>query len=659
MKKSFFAKTIRGKVIAMTAGITLAITFITVAICFSVFQSFLHRNQIQTAEFNLQLAASSICSDMEDIIYLNDWCRSNNLVLGYLESFMGKERMTYASREDKGLRPIALSTFDRVKEEYMVTKSHNYITRLIISTDNSNNLLQLVSSSDETSPHNISRLTSMDFYPYLYNSADYQWVGFVDDPFFNKVNTNLVIPIVRPVYKSYNSDVIGWTYMSVSSSLLTDYFRSYPLADDSTLYFSMGEILYRLDGNQFVKAPSDFTIVSDISQNVLDKKTKAQTIRMTDGSRRTLVSRELEPARGTEPRDWCLYQVLSEQQLNAQRRVYFLLIFAICLVILSLGGALMYLLNRTISQPVALVKKKIDAISAGDFSRDESIEWDHEIGDIGKGINDLSRSVVTLMDKRVADEQQKKDLQYQILQSQINPHFLYNTLNSIKWMATIQGASGIAEMTTALARLMKSIAKGTGSLVTLREELDLVKDYFLIQQYRYGGSISIEYHIESEELYQCRIHRFSLQPIIENALFHGIEPKGTAGKIVVDVKRTDGLLDISITDNGIGMTPDVIERVLSNDDEGKTKADFFKQVGIHNVNQRIKYDFGPEYGITIESVPGEYTTMRILIPCVIPGDEDISIPMNPRDGDISTPMNPGGDDISTSENPLEKGEKKL
>lgn len=640
MKKTFLTKTIRGKVIAMTAGITLAITFITVAICFSVFQSFLHRNQIQTAEFNLQLAASSICSDMEDIIYLNDWCRSNNLVLGYLESFMGKERMTYASRKDKGLRPIALSTFDRVKEEYMVTKSHNYITRLIISTDNSNNLLQLVSSSDETSPHNISQLVSMDFYPNLYNSADYRWVGFVDDPFFNKVNTNLVIPIVRPVYKSYNSDIIGWTYMSVSSSLLTDYFRSYPLADDSTLYFSMGEILYRLDGNQFVKAPSDFTVVSDISQNVLDKKTKAQVIRMADGSRRTLVSRELEPTRGTEPKNWCLYQILSEQQLNTQRRVYFLLIFAICLVILSLGGALTFLLNRTISQPVALVKKKIDAISAGDFSRDESIEWDHEIGDIGKGINDLSRSVVTLMDKRVADEQQKKDLQYQILQSQINPHFLYNTLNSIKWMATIQGASGIAEMTTALARLMKSIAKGTSSLVTLREELDLVKDYFLIQQYRYGGSISIEYHIESEELYQCRIHRFSLQPIIENALFHGIEPKGAAGKIVVDVKRINGLLGISITDNGIGMTPEVIERVLSNDDEGKTKADFFKQVGIHNVNQRIKYDFGPEYGITIESVPGEYTTMRILIPCVIPGDED--------NGDISTP-----------ENPLEKGEKKL
>lgn len=634
MKNTFFTKTIRGRIIAMTAGITLIITFITVAVCFSVFQSFLHRNQIQTAEFNLQLAANSISSDMEDIIYLNDWCRSNSLVLGYLESFMGKDRMTYASKEDKGLRTVALSTFDRVKEEYMVTRPYKHITRLIISTDNSNNLLQLVSSSDESSPHNISRLTSADFYSYLYNSSDYQWVGFVDDPFFNKANAELIIPIVRPVYKSYNADIIGWTYMSISSTLLTDYFRSYPLADDSILYFSMGETLYRLEGDHFVEAPADFTVESDISQNVLDPKTRAQTIRMADGTHRTLVSRELEPKRGAEPRGWYLYQVLSEQQLNAQRRVYFLLIFAICLVILSLGGALMYLLNRTISQPVAQVKKKIDAISAGDFSRDESIEWDHEIGDIGKGINDLSRSVVTLMDKRVADEQQKKDLQYQILQSQINPHFLYNTLNSIKWMATIQGASGIAEMTTALARLMKNIAKGTGSLVTLKEELDLVKDYFLIQQYRYGGSISIEYQIESEDLYQCTIHRFSLQPIIENALFHGIEPKGSAGKIVVDVKRADGPggvtnLQISITDNGIGMTPEIIEKVLSSNDAGKTKADFFKQVGIHNVNQRIKYDFGPEYGITIESVPGEYTTMRILIPCVMAGDENRLTPGHP------------------------------
>lgn len=218
------------------------------------------------------------------------------------------------------------------------------------------------------------------------------------------------------------------------------------------------------------------------------------------------------------------------------------------------------------------------------------------------------------------DEKQKKDLEYKILQSQINPHFLYNTLNSIKWMATIQNAPGIAEMTTALARLMKNVSKGTDARITLREELDLVKDYFLIQQYRYGGSLSIRYDILSEDLNGCLIHRFTLQPLVENALFHGIEPKGCAGRIVIRAEKREDpgrnpLLVISITDNGIGMDQETIEKVLKGDTA--PSADFFKQVGIDNVNRRIQYDFGPEYGIRIESIVGEYTTMIITLPYMV------------------------------------------
>ena len=239
----------------------------------------------------------------------------------------------------------------------------------------------------------------------------------------------------------------------------------------------------------------------------------------------------------------------------------------------------------------------------------------------------MAANIVALMDKRVADEKQKKDLEYQILQSQINPHFLYNTLNSIKWMATIQNATGIADMTTALARLLKSVSKNTASVVPLKAELDLVKDYFLIQQYRYGGGITLDFQIESEDLYDCEIHRFTLQPIIENALFHGIEPKGTAGDITVTVKSLDNQgkkdLEIRVTDNGVGMTSEMIRDILSNRQENSGKTDFFRHVGISNVNQRIRYDYGPRYGITIESCPGSFTTMIILQPYIIFGSTDM------------------------------------
>ena len=199
----------------------------------------------------------------------------------------------------------------------------------------------------------------------------------------------------------------------------------------------------------------------------------------------------------------------------------------------------------------------------------------------------MSQDLAALIQKRIQDEKERKDLEYRILQSQINPHFLYNTLNSIKWMATIQGASGISEMTTALARLLKSISKGSHNRITLREELNLVKDYFLIQQYRYGGSISLECEISEEALYDCLIHRFTLQPLIENALFHGIEPKGCAGKIRIsanldrEAARQPRLI-ISVWDNGIGMDAETIKRVLSGTQ--KPTADFFPAGG----NQQCK-----------------------------------------------------------------------
>lgn len=134
----------------------------------------------------------------------------------------------------------------------------------------------------------------------------------------------------------------------------------------------------------------------------------------------------------------------------------------------------------------------------------------------------------------------------------------------------------------------------------------------------------MEYFMESEDLYACEIHRFSLQPIIENALFHGIEPKGTAGKITVKVQTAQEkqrkTLKISITDNGVGMTEDTIEKVLKEDTSGQNKTEFFRHVGISNVNQRIKYEFGPEYGISILSQPGLYTTMTISMPCILHSD---------------------------------------
>lgn len=170
-------------------------------------------------------------------------------------------------------------------------------------------------------------------------------------------------------------------------------------------------------------------------------------------------------------------------------------------------------------------------------------------------------------------------------------------------------------MTTSLSRLLKSISKGTSLLIDLQEELSLVQNYFTIQSYRYGGTISMNIRVEDEALYNCEIIKFTLQPLVENAIFHGIEPKGCAGHILICVGYEPDSREnvrIDVTDDGVGMCAEKAAQILvSNED---ASADFFREIGVSNVHKRLQYQFGDAYGITIESREGEYTTMSIHIP---------------------------------------------
>ena len=136
----------------------------------------------------------------------------------------------------------------------------------------------------------------------------------------------------------------------------------------------------------------------------------------------------------------------------------------------------------------------------GDFSYDPSIEFNNEIGNIGRGINHMVSELTQHIAAEIQNEKTKKDLEFKILQSQINPHFLYNTLNSIKWMATIQKSKGIAEMVGSLALLLKQLAKGSEKMISLKRELLLIEEYCKIQNYRSAGMVVTEYVIDNEEL---------------------------------------------------------------------------------------------------------------------------------------------------------------
>ena len=610
MKHFSFLRTIRGRIVACTGAAMALVAVVTVTVCFCVFQTFLRKNQVQSAEYNLQVISHNVENDMGNILYFSRWCSINTNISYYLERFQDRARMPGISSEEFPLRNIAASTYTALKEQYTNTPSVQYITKAVISPVNLRNYLQVSAQAAYGVPESAKLIHDSPFFEELLEAPDYRWIGFTDDPFFRKSGQSLILPIIRPIESAYSDQILGWSYLSVSSDLLMNYLENYPTETDGVLFVTIGDRSYLVSDSKFVEGTPQYTVTGELSRMAIRSQTQVQKISLAGSGSRIMVTTPL----GVD--GWSVSCILSEQAYKHQSIAYFALIALLLLVTIGLGILLTLALNRLVSRPIKAIYQKISAISDGDFSREPAIEiTQDELGAIGRGINDMAENVYQLMNRRVEDERQKKDLEYQILQSQINPHFLYNTLNSIKWMATIQNASGIAEMTTSLARLMKNVAKGSSALIPLEEELNLVKDYVLIQQYRYGGGLSIEYGLESPELNHCLIHRFTLQPIVENALFHGIEPKGVAGKISITAhEEGEGearRLLITVKDNGIGMDEETIRQVLSGD--CAPSADFFRKVGLNNVNQRIRYDFGADCGLSIASTVGEYTAVTVTL----------------------------------------------
>lgn len=217
----------------------------------------------------------------------------------------------------------------------------------------------------------------------------------------------------------------------------------------------------------------------------------------------------------------------------------------------------------------------------------------------------------------------KKQAQYLALQNQINPHFLYNTLEGIRSEALCAGIEGVASMTEALATFFRYTISNIDKLVMLEDELTNIENYYSIQKYRFGDklNLSIEYG-DDMRILNLRLPKLILQPIVENAVYHGIESKLGQGNLKIRVDRTKTRLIIKISDDGMGMEPAILEdlnkKLLTNYMEDITETDRRKKGGIAviNVNNRIKLLFGEEYGIYIQSTKNVGTDVEVTLPIV-------------------------------------------
>ena len=277
-----------------------------------------------------------------------------------------------------------------------------------------------------------------------------------------------------------------------------------------------------------------------------------------------------------------------------------------------LALVLALLLAAYLTKPISLLNNRLHRIADNDFSYDPEIEKaGGELGQIGHTVNEMTMSIENLLQTTEQSYEQRRKIEIQLLQSQVNPHFLYNTLDSIRWMAVIQKSPGIESMTRSLSNLLKNIAKGTQDKITLEEEFALLHDYVEIQSVRYMEAFTF-YDTVPKELYRYWIIKLTLQPLVENAIFHGIEPTGEDGTITVTGREEGSDLVLCVTDDGAGIPPDILPTLLS--EERPRSHASLNGIGVCNVHKRLQMLYGDAYGLTIESEPGVGTCVTVRVP---------------------------------------------
>ena len=295
---------------------------------------------------------------------------------------------------------------------------------------------------------------------------------------------------------------------------------------------------------------------------------------------------------------------------NIKTKLLMVFIIAFVLFILSIINS--YISTR-ITDPIKELEKAVNEIEQGNLEVEVRSAGSYEIQHLGTSIQSMARRIRKLMNDIVAEHESKRRSEFDTLQSQINPHFLYNTLDIIVWMIENEKQSEAVKVVTALARFFRiSLSKGK-SIIPVRDELEHVRNYLMIQHMRYKNKFT--YAIEADEdVLELASLKLMLQPLVENAIYHGMEFMDGDGEILVRAWRREDDLYMSVSDNGLGMTQEQVDRLFSAADHMPSGRG--SGIGVKNVNERIKLYFGTGYGLEIQSEPDEGTTVTAHLPAI-------------------------------------------
>ncbi|MCQ6557587.1 sensor histidine kinase [Paenibacillus mendelii] len=318
---------------------------------------------------------------------------------------------------------------------------------------------------------------------------------------------------------------------------------------------------------------------------------------------------------------WKVVQIIDVRQLTRDTESITYWTISTILVSLLIAFLMAVFISKNITANIRLLLQSMSSFSL-DFnhhvivpkSRDEVGLLAAKFNSMAEKINDLFNSVYREKLLKQKAEYRTLQFEYKALQAQMNPHFLYNTLESVYSMAKIKGEDEIGEMIYLLGKLLRESIGKKGDVLTLQEEISFIQNYLSIHKMIYGEKIEVVYQLD-DHLMGCRVPKFILQPLVENAIIHGIEAKPGKGVIHIVCRSEEGDLIIEVTDNGIGMEAELVQRLLNPERYGSMDdTNKHTNVGIISVHKRATILYGEKYGLTIRSKSGVGTTVQIRLP---------------------------------------------
>lgn len=419
--------------------------------------------------------------------------------------------------------------------------------------------------------------------------------------YYNDKRKTDLVRFVLKIYKSNTNKKIGYIVCDVDSKIFLNFVQKNIYSDGQVIWLQpTGDRVALHAGTITEKQQTNY-------QNAVNLITKGnwasnQLITNPDD-----VLFEVDQTKYNLTAYSLMPQLLMEQnQLILDRNMiviafFIIMVFSIC----------SYSLSKSITTPLTYMVRTMEQIKRGNTSLRLKRMKQDEIGILGQEFNDMLDQIQILIKQEYEAKLLANNAKYKALQAQVNPHFLYNTLDTMSGIAASQNCLTVSNMCKALSNIFRYSIDMSDPLSTIEQEIIHIKNYMYVINTRVQNGIKLQIDIDSALLNE-RLPRISIQPLVENAIQHGLKDKRGEKRIRIDAQMTAQYLAVSVTDNGVGMDADQIRRQLA--DDAPSALDKRTSIGLSNINARLKLLFGKEYGIDVESIVGEGSKVSLLLP---------------------------------------------